>query len=420
MKKIFTLLLFIFSSLILSQEKKDYVRSSLHMHLVDDFSFENGDKVLMSYNKFEFPQNYNDHRIDLNKIKLSEFELTDEEKEAAGKKKSLIGGALADAAKGAVAESTAGLVKVQDNSMVKLQLDKYIKEKKMGHELIKKWFKIPDDGSGSGLGMVLKRAAMSKSNEMAAIGDASGTGDTEAQYVNIVDNTFVVFTRLNYVSNAIAAEVIRQAAYQQAAKVPAMLQKKAYQVADKIYEKTSEGYSVWTTAWLYKLIWTPEMYAQLGKLRNDEGMIDMDKFYAMDINLEFLSQEKATSLVTFSLKKEDKGRTEQDVFDLSTVRNMDKVLVKLQKKNEVFKPIFPLRDGFAVAAGKKEGIEGGETFEVLETKKGKYNRIGTMKVDGKRVWDNSWTGEDIKPGLTYFKKGSKKFVPGIHYVRLVK
>lgn len=420
MKKIFPLILFIFSTLIFAQEKKDYVRSSLHMHLVDDFSFENGDKVLMSYKKFEFPQNYNDHRIDLNKIKLSEFELTDEEKEAAGKKKSLIGGALADAAKGAVAESTAGLVKVQDNSMVKLQLDKYIKEKKMGHELIKKWFKIPDDGSGSGLGMVLKRAAMSKSNEMAAIGDASGTGDTEAQYVNIVDNTFVVFTRLNYVSNAIAAEVIRQAAYQQAAKVPAMLQKKAYQVADKIYEKTSEGYSVWTTAWLYKLIWTPEMYAQLGKLRNDEGMIDMDKFYAMDINLEFLSQEKATSLVTFSLKKEDKGRTEQDVFDLSTVRNMDKVLVKLQKKNEVFKPIFPLRDGFAVAAGKKEGIEGGETFEVLETKKGKYNRIGTMKVDGKRVWDNSWTGEDIKPGLTYFKKGSKKFVPGIHYVRLVK
>ena len=420
MKKIFKLLLFIFSTLIFSQEKKDYVRSSLHMHLVDDFSFENGDKVLMSYNKFEFPQNYNDHRIDLSKIKLSEFELSDEEKEAAGKKKSMLGSALGDAAKGAVAESTGGLVKVQDNSMVKLQLDKYVKEKKMGHELIKKWFNIADDGSGAGLGMILERAAMSKSNEMAAIGDASGTGDTEAQYINIVDNTFVVFTRLNYVSNAIAAEVIRQVAYQQAAKVPAMLQNKAYQVADKIYEKTSEGYSVWTTAWLYKLSWTQEMYAQLGKLRNDEGIINMDKFYAMDVSLEFLSQEKATSLVTFSLKKEDKGRTEQDVFDLSTVRNMDKVLVKLQKKNEVFKPIFPLRDGFAVAAGSKEGIDGGETFEVLETKNGKYNRIGTMKVDGKRVWDNSWTGEDIKPDLTYFKKGSKKYVPGIHYVRLVK
>ena len=43
-----------------------------------------------------------------------------------------------------------------------------------------------------------------------------------------------------------------------------------------------------------------------------------------------------------------------------------------------------------------------------------------MKIDKKRVWDNTWTGEDIEPGLTYFKKGSKKYIPGIHFVRLVK
>jgi hypothetical protein len=43
-----------------------------------------------------------------------------------------------------------------------------------------------------------------------------------------------------------------------------------------------------------------------------------------------------------------------------------------------------------------------------------------MKVDGKKVWDNSWTGQDIEPGLTYFKKGSKKYIPGIHFVRFVK
>ena len=43
-----------------------------------------------------------------------------------------------------------------------------------------------------------------------------------------------------------------------------------------------------------------------------------------------------------------------------------------------------------------------------------------MKVDKKRVWDNTWTGEDIEPGLTYFKKGSKKYIPGNHFVRLIK
>jgi len=419
MKKTVLILLLVIPNLLLAQQKKDFVRSSLHMHLVDDFSFDNGDKVLNSYNKFQFPQNYNDHRIDLNKIKLSEYELTDEEKAASGKKKSLLGDAIADAAKGAVEGSTAGLVKVQDNSMVKLQLNKYNTSNKMAHEIIKKWFNIEEDGSYN-MATVTLRALQTKTMEMAAIAGASGTGGID-QMNSLINNTFVVYTRLNYVSNAIAAEAIRQVAYQQVTKLPAMLQAKAYKVADKIYEKTSEGFSVWTTAWLYRLKWDQDVFNLfLTTIDQEKKKIDLEKFAAANFELEFISQEKATSLVTFSLKKEDKGRTEQDVFDLSTIRNMEKVLVKLQKKNDIFKPIFPLRDNFSLAAGKKEGIEGGETFEVLETKNGKYKRIGTMKVDKKRVWDNTWTGEDIEPGLTYFKKGSKKFVPGIHFVRLIK
>ena len=419
MKKTVLILLLVIPILLLAQQKKDFVRSSLHMHLVDDFSFDNGDKVLNYYNKFQFPQNYNDHRIDLNKIKLSEYELTDEEKAASGKKKSLLGDAIADAAKGAVEGSTAGLVKVQDNSMVKLQLNKYNTSNKMAHEIIKKWFNIEEDGSYN-MATVTLRALQTKTMEMAAIAGASGTGGID-QMNSLINNTFVVYTRLNNVSNTIAAEAIRQVAYQQVTKLPAMLQAKAYKVADKIYEKTSEGFSVWTTAWLYRLKWDQDVFNLfLTTIDQEKKKIDLEKFAAANFELEFISQEKATSLVTFSLKKEDKGRTEQDVFDLSTIRNMDKVLVKLQKKNDIFKPIFPLRDNFSLAAGKKEGIEGGETFEVLETKNGKYKRIGTMKVDKKRVWDNTWTGEDIEPGLTYFKKGSKKFVPGIHFVRLIK
>ena len=419
MKKTVLILLLVIPNLLLAQQKKDFVRSSLHMHLVDDFSFDNGDKVLNSYNKFQFPQNYNDHRIDLNKIKLSEYELTDEEKAASGKKKSLLGDAISDAAKGAVEGSTGGLVKVQDNSMVKLQLNKYNTSNKMAHEIIKKWFNIEEDGSYN-MATVQLRALQTKTMEMAAIAGASGTGGID-QMNSLINNTFVVYTRLNYVSNAIAAEAIRQVAYQQVTKLPAMLQAKAYKVADKIYEKTSEGFSVWTTAWLYRLKWDQDVFNLfLTTIDQEKKKIDLEKFAAANFELEFISQEKGTSLVTFSLKKEDKGRTEQDVFDLSTIRNMDKVLVKLQKKNDIFKPIFPLRDNFSLAAGKKEGIEGGETFEVLETKNGKYKRIGTMKVDKKRVWDNTWTGEDIEPGLTYFKKGSKKFVPGIHFVRLIK
>ncbi len=270
------------------------------------------------------------------------------------------------------------------------------------------------------MGTVTLRGLQTKTMAMGALADASGTGAID-QVNSLINNTFVVYTRLNYVSNAIAAAVIKEVAYAQVAKLPALLQAKGYKVADKIYEKTSEGFSVWTTAWLYRLKWDQDVFNLfISTIDQEKQAIDLEKFAAANFELEFISQQKATSLVTFSLKKEDKGRTEQDVFDLSTIRNMDKVLVKLQKKNDIFKPIFPLREGFSLAAGKKEGIDGGETFEVLVTNKGEYKRIGTMKVDKKRVWDNTWTGEDIEPGLTYFKKGSKKYIPGNHFVRLIK
>ena len=77
------ILLFICFNLA-AQQKNDYTRSSLHLHLVDDFDYENGDYVLDSYEKFEFSDNYNDHTIDFRKVKLSEFELTDAEKDVAG------------------------------------------------------------------------------------------------------------------------------------------------------------------------------------------------------------------------------------------------------------------------------------------------------------------------------------------------
>ena len=40
MKKTVLILLLVIPSLLLAQQKKDFVRSSLHMHLVDDFSFD--------------------------------------------------------------------------------------------------------------------------------------------------------------------------------------------------------------------------------------------------------------------------------------------------------------------------------------------------------------------------------------------
>jgi hypothetical protein len=70
----------------------------------------------------------------------------------------------------------------------------------------------------------------------------------------------------------------------------------------------------------------------------------------------------------------------------------------LQKEYEVFKPKVQLYTAEPITAkiGMKEGLEGGEKFEVLiqkvnpETGKTKYDRVGVITVDKNSIWDNRY------------------------------
>ena len=117
--------------------------------------------------------------------------------------------------------------------------------------------------------------------------------------------------------------------------------------------------------------------------------------------MKFIGKQKTTSLVLFSLKEK---RTEEQIIKLATVRNIDAVYAKLQKEYDIFKTKTPLYSGNPITAkiGMKEGLVGGENFEVLEqvldekTRLTKYVRKGKIKVSKNRIWDNRFNaGEDI-------------------------
>ena len=401
--------------------KEGYQRSSLHIINIENLNFDNAAKVQASYNKYPFPDKYDDHRISNNSVNTGAYKLTQEEKDALGIKDSELGNALS----GALSSATAGIL--ENNSQVKYELDKYIKDKKIAQELVRKWYSIKDDGALD-YSVFNERIKLSMSEEDKQRVQQAAIAQTEIDKMSLklINNTFVVFTKLNFVSNAIPAEAIRQIAYTQADKLSGMLQTIARKAADKIYEKTSEGYSVWTTAWLYKLEWNEQIATDFNKLLSSKGIntslsIDINAFNAMNFNLEFIGQEKATSLVTFSLKKGEGDRTEDEIIELSTVRNVDKVFSKLQREYEVFKPLYQLTgvDPFSAKLGMKEGLEGGEKFEILEIRGGEYNKIGTIEVDKNKVWDNRYGAPKQEIEQTYFK-GKNKDAREWFYVRLVK
>ncbi len=404
-------------NVLFAQESKEgYQRSSLHIINIENLNFDNAAKVQASYNKYPFPDKYDDHRVANNSVNLGAYKLTPEEKEALGIKESELGKGLSSA----ISSSTAGIL--EDNSQVKNELDKFIKDKKVAQDLVKKWYSIKDNGSYD-FSVFNERIKLSMSEEDKQRVQQAALANTEIEKMSekLINNTFVVFTKLNFVSNAIPAEAIRQVAYSQASKLSGMMQDMAKKAADKVYEKTSEGYSVWTNAWLYKLEWNEQIYTDLRKTMTSKGNLDIKAFNAMNFNLEFVGQEKANSLVTFSLKKGEGDRTEDEIIELSTIRNVDKVFTKLQREYEVFKPLYQLTgvDPFSAKLGMKEGLEGGEKFEILEIRGGEYNKIGTIEVDKNKVWDNRYGAPKQEIDQTYFK-GKNKDAREWFYVRLVK
>jgi len=395
-----------------------YRRSSLHTILVETDRFPFRDTVLTAYYNAPFPDKYNNHTIGEKSFNPKNYPLTKQEVEGLFKSRSKLSNAM-----------------VTDSSRVELQLciEKYLKQDKVANKLVSKWFNRQADGSFD-MNLIGDRGSYNASEMQANIakGSARGVSSLRDAGVELIGNTFVVVSKFNFVSNEVVARVIRDALVASINKgnstgLAKMLQLKG---AEAIYKKTSEGYSVWASSYLYKLTWNDSIENVFyNDLWVDKTNLDKKKIEAFDntnlFNLEYVGDEKATSLVLFSLKEK---RTPEQIIKKSTIRTIDAVYAKLQKKFDVFMPKVPLYSGDPVTAkiGMKEGLEGGEKFEVfeqtLDEKTGltKYVSKGTIKVDKDLVWDNRFTegdelaAEGSKPGIdrTTFN-GGKNYYAGM-------
>lgn len=432
MKKRLFLILILLASLTASSiaqtTEVKYRRSSLHTMIVESDKFPYKENVIKSFYEAPFPDKYNDHNIGTKSFDPANYPLTAAEKATIYKPQSKAG---------ALASNAADVTVDSANRELSFKIQKYLNETKVANQLVAKWFNRKEDGTFD-MALIGERGSYNATDMEANIakGAARGTAALADAGIELIGNTFVVVSRFNFVSNEVAAAVIRDAAMIAANKlsVPA-LQTAAVKAANEAYDKAKEGYSVWATSFLYKLVWNDSIEAVFyNDLWMDKSKVDATRKTAFDntdlFQLEFVGDEKASSLVTFSAKEK---RTEEQVVGVGTVRAIDAVYAKLQKKYDVFKPKIPMFTGVPITAkiGMKEGLEGDEKFEVFEqtidpkTGLTVYVSKGTITVDKDLIWDNRFnageepvvegaTGPDPKValGFTTFK-GGKKFYPGM-------
>ena len=370
-----------------------YRRSSLHTMLIDNENFPKRDTVIRAYNNSPFPDKYNDHNIGIKTLVFQDYTVTYAERAAFGMHaKSKLGSMFAK-------EDTSDV----KNKDLPVLIAKYFKRNMIANKIVAKWFNRNEDGAFN-TDLVAERGSYDASSMEASIAKSSaiGTASLADAGEELIGNTFVVCSKLSFVSNEIAARIIRASAYaiaeQKLSGFPLLIAKKA---ADIVYNKASEGYSVWTHSYLFKLQWNDSVanifYKDYYFDKKNIDKLKKEKFDNADLfKMEYIGMQKSRSLVTFSFKKGEGHRTEEQMITLATVRNVDNVFSKLQKEYDIFMPKVPLFTGSPLTAkiGMKEGLEGGEKFEVLEqtmdpkTGLTKYKRVGEIKVNKKQIWDN--------------------------------
>jgi len=391
-------------------ENIKYRRSSLAKILVEADAFLMMDTVVNAYNDAPFPEKYNNHMIDIRSFNTKDYALSDDERKAydiknnvAGKiGKSLISGNEVDLDEARIVE-------------MPYVIEKFFKDKKVANQLVAKWFNRQEDGSFD-MSLIGERGFYDATQMEADVAKNSvrGTSSLADAGEELIKNTFVVVDKMDFVSNEVAALTIQATAYAAAEKINnAIAQIAAKKAADIAFNKMKDGYSVWTTSFLYQLKWNDSIATSFYQdLWYDKSNIDEAKKKAFDesdlFELEFVGSEKAKSLVLFTRDKKRKKdnkpdkTTDEQIIQLATVRNVDNVYTKLQKEYDVFKTKTPIYSTEPLMAkiGMKEGLEGGERFEVLEqtldpdSGMTKYVRKGIIKVDKKSVWDNRYNASD--------------------------
>lgn len=399
-----------------------YRRSSLHMVLIESETFPSKESVMKSWDNYEISDKYNKHFVASKVMNPAQYAVTEATQNAEASKMSQMGSSAIAGAKSSASSATGGAYDDEAAAMP-AKIEQYIAETGLAKQLVSKWFNVSATGEMD-MTLVQERGFYNASEMDAAIasGQARGLASLADAGEELIANTFVTFSKLNYVSNEVAAGVVLTAAKLKADKIKIpTAQAAAIAAAELAYEKAKEGYSVWTTTWLYQLEWNTTVASEFWDMWGDKAAFDNSDIFKMTL----VGQESNQSLVTFSLTE---SRTEEEIIDMATVRNIDNVFAKLQKQYDVFKPKTPITGINPITAqiGLKEGLDYDDSFEVLERVLNSKTGLTEYKVVGKAsinknepIWDNRYNaGATDASEVTVFK-GSKKIQAGM-LLRLVK
>lgn len=199
--------------------------------------------------------------------------------------------------------------------------------------------------------------------------------------------------------------------------------------------RTTSGYYVTATTYLFKLDWDDDSEELFISKYYDQSPYNL--LQSRDFKIRFIDFSTNETHLTEKTSFEAQNSNNIKLVKRATIQAIDKSIASLQKKHEDFKvkaPIIDVNDKDVTAfIGYKEGLDGKTKFEVLEKSYNKskntyrYKKVGTLKVDKKRIWDNRYNPDGLPVGVgdaeegiihsdvdrTFLKGSTKNLAPGM-------
>ncbi|QEC71219.1 hypothetical protein FSB73_05530 [Arachidicoccus ginsenosidivorans] len=425
MKKILflTALVLVVCTAFAQSSLQKYKRSSLWTLMIDKPAESQDSVILKAFASYPVPEKFNDHNGDLRVI--SALNAIDENLLS-----QYANGPQSNAGLGLLGKNPKSNKKQQSSAGQNVELiEWYLNDSNFAKKIVAKWFNRSAKG-GFNMNLVADRGAYNASDIDVKVAKKSERGlalvrDAGEQ---LIQNTFVIVNDFKFTNKeevAKKAKGLLSLASSVASYAGNSSLSLASEGASLGVGVVGKGYVIKTNAYLFKLVWNQEVAnAFYNEMWTDDAHLDPVKVAAFEntdlFKLEYIGLETAwADLQSTAFTK----KTDSALISIATKKATDAVIAKLQRKYEVFRTKTPLLSGWPISAkiGLKEGLEGGDKYEVLEqiqdeNGRTQYKRVGVVKVEKGEIWDNRYMADEENPSkleYTSFKGAKNKYAEGM-------
>ncbi len=367
----------------------NYKRSSLYTIMIDQGELPNSDIIKDVFFSTPIPDKFNDHNL-----KMRVFNITSKNKD------------------------------------LPIHIANCFNKYNVARKLVAKWFNRSEKG-GFNMKLIQERGNYNATEMDAGIAKSSKRGMAILADAGeeLIGNTFILVTAYTYTDKAEIAKKVNQSLgglTQFASQYVHVDISATTNVAANTSTTMGVGYVVKATSYLYQLVWNDSVAAVFyNNYWTEDANLDPAKKEAFDNSDIFTLKYIGTDVAMADVQSATFLHTPfKDLLTSAERNSLHKVIAKLQKNHEVFRTKTPLYsvDPLTAKIGLKEGLKGGDKYEVLEQVQDndgrtQYKKVGTIKVDKKQIWNNEYSVADQIADTTganrTFFDGHGKFYPGM-------